>query len=113
MNGESERQDELPSCEEIAAWEIRVMSIGHGVLSDREWRRLIDGYGALRADVAELQRKLDKAKQQRNELREDVERLRDALSLCAPYAPHDYACTIGKPANCPRCKADAALEQAK
>lgn len=28
--------------EDIAAFEARVMSVGHGVLSDSEWRRLID-----------------------------------------------------------------------
>lgn len=28
--------------EEVSAFETRVMSIGHGVLSDSEWRRLID-----------------------------------------------------------------------
>lgn len=34
----------LPTWEQINAWETRVMSVGHGVLTDTEWRQIMDGY---------------------------------------------------------------------
>lgn len=37
--------------EEIAQFEMRVMSVGHGVLTDMEWRRLVDTIAAWRPVV--------------------------------------------------------------
>lgn len=48
--------DRFVTPEEIARFEMRVMSVGHGVLSDSEWRRLID---TLEYAQAEARRRSD------------------------------------------------------
>lgn len=48
MSGNSQ----LPSQDQIDAWEMRVTSVGHSVLTDTEWRQLIDGYKYLRNRIA-------------------------------------------------------------
>lgn len=45
--------------DEISRFEARVMSVGHGVLSDDEWRRLIDTLEATQREVAALRAELD------------------------------------------------------
>lgn len=50
--------DRYVTGDEISRFEARVMSVGHGVLSDDEWRRLIDTLEATQREVATLRAKL-------------------------------------------------------
>ena len=69
--------------EEIGAFEARVMSVGHGVLSDSEWRRLIDTLEAAQSVI-------------------------DVVSVAA----FDHECGLeGYDNGCPECRAVKALHE--
>lgn len=80
--------DRFVTPEEIAAFETRVMSVGHGVLSDSEWRRLIDTLEYTREELARRGEVMDRwwedHKRITDDLRAENARLRKIVDLYWP-----------------------------